>query len=135
MLINLHGLSQLNLRLFLCKGSSPIIQCDDEQHWSSNSNVPLVWFLNLFGVKVLISGYATLKNQNFKHWNTFIKFSILSKLYQCNSWYTKLRQLWIKCLSIYSNSIIHLFDHKKIGPFHLSGFSQKFPNCGLLYFW
>ena len=40
----------------------------------------------------------------------------------------------MKCLCVHSSSIIHLFDHKKIGSLHLSGFSQKFPNCGLFTF-
>ena len=47
---------------------------------------------------------------------------------------TPLGQHWMKCLCVHSSSVIHLFDHKKNGSLHLSGFSQKFLNYGLLYF-
>ena len=51
---------------------------------------------------------------------------------QCSSCYTKFKQHFTKYLCVHNIIIIQCLVYKNIIALHLSAFSQKFPNCGLL---
>ena len=62
------------------------------------------------------------------------KIGILGNFYQCNCCYAKLEQHCTKRLCAHNSPIIQLFVQKNVSTLHLSAFSQKFSNYGLLYF-
>ena len=66
----------------------------------------------LLNKKMLLSIIVVLR-QNFL--NTFIKITILRKIYQCSNCYAKSEQHWVECICVHSSPITHLFDQKKSG--------------------
>ena len=100
-------------------------------HCNRQAFIILVLFTVPF-YHVLFSRYLGLTKRHFSS-DISVPFPDSSDLYS-RGCYNKLGQHWMKCLYVHGSSIIHLFGHKKNGPLHLSGFSQKFRNLACCTF-
>ena len=103
-------------------------------HWKY---LPVIAIINkgLLNKKLLLSIIVVLR-QNFL--NTSIKIAILGKIYQIYLAVVTQNQSSIG-LNVYVSKAAllstFLTTKKMVLSISISGFSQKFPDCSLLYFW